>query len=73
MFNCPCMDCCNRYRLAKEEVHIHLLYRGIMWSYTFWYLHGQKDSGDEVSDRVSCDKELCEVEMENVDKLIDMI
>ena len=33
--NCPCVDYCNRYRLTRKEVHIHLLCRGIMRSYTF--------------------------------------
>ena len=43
-----------------------------MQSYPYWYLHGEEDSGDKDSDRLPCEEELCEVDMEKIDDMIDM-
>ena len=71
--NFPSGDCCNRYRLTRKKVHIHLLYKEIMRTHTFWYLYGEEDSGDEDSDRLLCDEEVCEVDIEKVDDMVDTI
>ena len=38
---CPCSSCGNRYWLAEEDVHEHLICVGFMSGYTYWVYHGE--------------------------------
>ncbi|CAN0846129.1 hypothetical protein LINGRAHAP2_LOCUS4313 [Linum grandiflorum] len=57
---CPCIDCNNINRRERQEVEIHLIYRGIRRDYTKWDHHGECDdntdnSEDEIEDKMETD------------------
>lgn len=55
--NCPCVNCSNRYRMTRNEVQCHLLFKGIRHDYTTWYLHGEDDSHKNDSSDEECDND----------------
>lgn len=42
VIRCPCKHCCNLALLSPKEVAEHLLFKGMMLSYTIWTFHGEK-------------------------------
>ncbi|CAL9018709.1 unnamed protein product, partial [Prunus brigantina] len=66
---CPCIKCSNRDRRVRDEVHQHLLFKGIRLDYTRWYLHGEDEDNDsDESDSSSSNGN----EVDNLESIDDM-
>ncbi|CAL8117665.1 unnamed protein product [Prunus armeniaca] len=65
----PCIKCSNRDRRVRDEVHQHLLFKGIRHDYTRWYLHGEDEDNDSAeSDSRSSNGN----EVDNLESIDDM-